>query len=103
MFQKIGHFLLLGTIWLFLFSIPVGYKKNLFAVGHHYIVDTRPVHWIIAQIENLSQNTVSFVKTSTDKIVRGTIDSPPPVSHPPRPEKKNLKEKFATNDTQTVL
>jgi|GEM_PF-627308 len=40
----------LGLLWLFLFAIPVGKGRNLHDVLHYYLVDTRPVHWVVGKV-----------------------------------------------------
>jgi len=47
MFKKVFIFLIYGFVWLLVFSIPVGNGKNLFQIGYYYIVDTKPIHWIL--------------------------------------------------------
>lgn len=57
MSKKAGTFIIFGLIWLFLFSIPVGQGKVLFDVASYYIVSSRPVDWLLGQIDETVANT----------------------------------------------
>lgn len=57
MSKKIGVFLLIGFVWLFLFSIPVGHGKRLFDIAAHYIVSSQPVLWLMGQIDETVAKT----------------------------------------------
>lgn len=57
MSKKAGIFIIFGLIWLFLFSIPVGQGKVVFDVASYYIVSSRPVYWLLGQIDETVANT----------------------------------------------
>lgn len=58
MLRKTILFAGLGFVWLFLFSIPVGRGKSVYDIAHYYIVDTRPVHWVIGKVQGGFEATV---------------------------------------------
>jgi len=49
--RHVSIFFGLGLLWLFLFAMPVGKGKSLYEVLHYYVVDTRPVHWVVGKIQ----------------------------------------------------
>ncbi len=55
--QKALSFVIIGIIWLFLFSIPLGQGRTVFDVAHHYVVDSTPVHWILGQVDETISET----------------------------------------------
>lgn len=60
--KKLVIFLLFGIIWLFLFSIPINGAKKFFHVSYYYIVDTRPVHWILDKVYSGAKITENNAK-----------------------------------------
>lgn len=67
--KKLFAFLFLGLIWLFLFSIPVGNDKKLFQVCYHYIVDTRPVHWVTNKVSMGAKTTENTAKEAAHDVI----------------------------------
>ena len=50
MVRNISIFFGLGLLWLFLFALPIGKGKTLHGILHYYLVDTRPVHWVVGKV-----------------------------------------------------
>lgn len=50
-------FVTFGILWLFIFSVPVGTSKSVFDVAHYYIVDTRPVYWVVSKVRGSIEAT----------------------------------------------
>jgi hypothetical protein len=73
--QKFSIFLLSGVAWLFLFSVPLGQSKNLFEVLHFYVVDTRPVQWILGHAQTTYQTTIEATNEAKKSVIHGTKDS----------------------------
>jgi hypothetical protein len=65
MVKKSGIFIGLGLVWLFLFSLPVGKGKNLFELLTFYVVDTRPVHWVVGQVQSTYDSTLEATEKGT--------------------------------------
>ena len=65
MLRKTLLFAGLGFVWLFLYSIPLGQGKNVYNIAHYYIVDTRPVHWIISKVHGGYTTTIEATDVST--------------------------------------
>ncbi len=72
--KKLAFFLVIGFVWLFLFSIPFKQEKLLFNILHFYIVDTKPVHWIIEKITASAKTTEDTAKDKANSFI-DKIDS----------------------------
>jgi hypothetical protein len=68
-------FLLLGVVWLFIFSIPVGHEgKRLFNIGYYYIVDTRLVHLVTDLASTTVHKTGDTATGMVDDVVSKVED-----------------------------
>ena len=65
--KKILIFVAIGLAWVFLLSIPVGQGKLFFDIAHHYLVDSKPVHWVFGQF----YRTVAETKSASESISKG--------------------------------
>ncbi len=63
-------FILYGIIWLFLFSIPLDGKTKLFHVGYYYIVDTRPMHFLLKFVKSGADRTTETASDTAIEIIR---------------------------------
>ncbi len=59
MARNISLFLLLGVLWVFLLSIPVGQGRTVYDLAHYFLVDTAPVNWISGQFSKTVARTQS--------------------------------------------
>ena len=75
MLQKFSVFLLCGVAWLFLFSVPMGQSKNLFEVLHFYIVDTRPVQWVLGKAQTSYHSTIEATHSGQKTIMESGQDA----------------------------
>lgn len=67
--KKLFVFVLYGLIWLFLFSIPVRKGKNLFQIGNYYIVETKPVHWLLDKAYYGAKTTENSAKDTAHEVI----------------------------------
>jgi hypothetical protein len=75
MSKKIGLFLAMGLVWLFLFSLPMGKGRSVYQVLHHYIVDTKPVLWVAEKISSAYDSTVSSAGNTSESVTKQGRDS----------------------------
>lgn len=68
--QKIMAFFIMGLVWLFLFSIPVGHHKQFYHVGYFYIVDTKPIH----VTENAIDKSLNFIVKNMLNVATKLVD-----------------------------
>lgn len=68
-FRKLFIFVIFGVIWLFLFSIPTSSGKKFFQVCYYYIVDTRPVHWIVEKVSSGAKTTEHDAKEAAHEVI----------------------------------
>jgi hypothetical protein len=68
--QKFSVFVLCGIAWLFLFSIPMSQTKNLFEVLHFYVVDTRPVQWVLGKAQTTYHTTIEATESVAQPAAR---------------------------------
>jgi len=69
MLRNLLIFLLLGIVWLFIFSLPVGHQgKRLFSLGYYYIVDTRLVHLVTDLVSTTAHKTKDTANDMVDDI-----------------------------------
>jgi len=69
LFKKIFIFLIYGFVWLFIFSIPVGNGKNLFQIGYFYIVDTKPIKWLLNKSYYGAKTTENTAKDTAHEVI----------------------------------
>jgi hypothetical protein len=67
--KKLVIFLIFGMIWLFIFSIPISGDKKFFQVSYYYIVDTRPVHWILEKIYSGARTSENNAKEAAHEVI----------------------------------
>ena len=67
--KKLVIFLIIGIVWLFLFSIPLKNDKLLFNILHFYIVDTKPVHWLKEKITSGAKTTEDTAKDKANSFI----------------------------------
>lgn len=68
MARNISIFFGLGLVWLFVFSLPVGKGKTLYSVLNYYVVDTRPVHWVVGKVQGGYDATLEGTEEASDGI-----------------------------------
>lgn len=66
MARNISIFFGMGLLWLFLFSLPVGKGKSLYEVMHYYVVDTRPVHWMVGKVQGTYESTLEATEDTSN-------------------------------------
>ncbi len=64
MARNISLFLLLGVLWVFLLSIPVGQGRTVYDLAHYFLVDTAPVNWISGQFSKTVAKTQTTSETA---------------------------------------
>ncbi len=67
--KKLVIFLIIGIVWLFLFSIPLKNDKLLFNILYFYIVDTKPVHWLKEKITSGAKTTEDTAKDKANSFI----------------------------------
>lgn len=66
MVRNVALFFGLGLVWLFVFALPVGKGKSVYEVMHYYIVDTRPVHWVVGKVQGGYDAAIDPAESSGD-------------------------------------
>ncbi len=66
MARNVSIFFGMGVLWLFLFALPVGKGKSLYEVMHYYVVDTRPVHWVVGKMQGSYDATIDATAETSD-------------------------------------
>ena len=80
MLRNLLIFLVLGLVWLFIFSIPVGHQgKRLFSLGYYYVVDTKMVHLVTDLVSSTANKTGTTASDVVDDVVN-KVDQPQPLS-----------------------
>ncbi|MBX9836946.1 hypothetical protein [Silvanigrella sp.] len=67
--RKLFIFLIYGFVWLFVFSIPVANGKSLYQIGYYYVVDTKPVHWILNKAYYGAKTTENTAKDTAHEVI----------------------------------
>lgn len=67
--NKLAAFIIFGLIWLFIFSIPLKNEGLLFDKLHFYIVNTKPVHWVISKISSTIKTSENTAKDTANEFI----------------------------------
>ncbi len=70
MLKSLLIFLLMGFVWLFIFSIPVGtHGKKVFHLGYFYFVDTKFIHSLTGLVSKTAHQTENKANDVLDDVV----------------------------------